>query len=41
MLEFLGWKDYRGRWDKTEIVTDLLVFGIIVVVVTAALILSS
>ena len=25
MLEFIGWKDYRGRWDKHEIMLDVLI----------------
>ena len=33
MLEFMGWKDYRGRWDKDEIKADVLALVLVCVVV--------
>jgi len=29
MLKFLGYKNYRGKWDATEILVDLLIFIIV------------
>ena len=32
ILKLMGWKDYNGRWDTEEILTDVKVTAVVVIV---------
>jgi len=33
LYRFLGWRDYRGNWNKHEVKSDLKMFGVTIVIV--------
>ena len=39
-LQFLGWKDYRDRWDWNEINTDITFTLLFIVVIAGAFYLN-
>ncbi len=32
LLERIGWKTYRGNWDKTEVLVDMVFIVVIVII---------
>ena len=38
-LRMISWKDYRGRWDKSEIQVDIIVIVVVAVLIFVNLIL--
>ena len=36
-LQMIGWKDYRNKWDRFEITTDVIIITIVGTIVYVAM----